>query len=139
MNIGIRVASYAVLPLCLLVAALRPDATVKAGVAPYPPVEARFLTILPPGFLMQEKAQSDDIPLPDGKGKEETKKLCGSCHSTNLWAGQRHTREEWSAIIDTMASRGLEATDDQLEIVTTYLATYLGPKKDASSDSAPTK
>jgi hypothetical protein len=54
-----------------------------------------------------------------------------------MFSQQRHTHDEWSAVIDNMISKGLEATDDQLETINTYLATYLGPapKKDAPADS----
>jgi len=69
----------------------------------------------------------DEIPLPDGDGKDVTKRVCGNCHSTNIWIKQRHTTEKWSSIIDNMVSKGMEASDDDLAIVNDYLGKYLAP------------
>jgi hypothetical protein len=80
--------------------------------------------------LPQAPAQSvpkDEIPLPEGTGKETTKRVCGNCHSTNIWVNQRHTPEKWSSIIDNMLSKGMEASDDDLAIVNDYLGKYLPP------------
>jgi cytochrome c5 len=144
MNIGIRVTSYAVLPLCILAVALKPNAAVEASVAaPQTSVPARFLTVMPASgiYAMQAAPDSgkkaDDDPLPEGKGKDITKKVCSGCHAVSMFASQRHDHEQWSAIIDQMVGKGLDASDEQLNQINDYLATYLGPKKD--SDSSPTK
>jgi hypothetical protein len=148
MNIGTRITFYTVLPLCTLAVSMCPSTAAAATVpASRSPVPARFLTVLPDlhvfAFAQQatpdsgQKTQSKDIPLPDGKGKDETQKICSGCHSTDMFASQRHTREEWSSVIDNMIAKGLEATDDQIETINTYLATYLGPapKKDSPADT----
>ena len=143
MKMGSRVTSYAVLPLCLLAVALKPSAAVKASVAvPQTSVPARFLTLMPVSAsfaYMQADAPktADDDPLPEGKGKDITKKVCSGCHSVSMFATQRHDHEQWSAIIDQMVGKGLDASDDQLNQINDYLATYLGPKKD--SDPPPSK
>ncbi len=77
-----------------------------------------------------------EIPLPDGKGKDVAKRLCSACHSTDMWAGQRHTEDEWNTVIDNMISRGLVASDDELTTVTSYLVTNLGPQKQAPANTA---
>ncbi len=69
----------------------------------------------------------DEIPLPEGAGKDLTKKTCGNCHSTNVWVTQRHTPEKWSSIIDNMVSKGLEASDDDLATINDYLGKNLAP------------
>ncbi len=74
-----------------------------------------------------QSAPKDEIPLPEGTGKETTKRVCGNCHSTNIWVNQRHTPEKWSSIIDNMLSKGMEASDDDLAIVNDYLGKYLPP------------
>jgi cytochrome c5 len=142
MKMGSRVTSFAVLPLCLLAVALKPSAAVKASVvAPQASLPARFLTVLPSGNFayMQADApkKADDDPLPEGKGKDITKKVCSGCHSVSMFATQRHDHEQWSAIIDQMVGKGLDASDEQLNQINDYLATYLGPKKD--SDTPQTK
>lgn len=76
------------------------------------------------------------VQLPDGESRETVKKVCGSCHSTDIFARQRHSREIWSSILDSMTSRGMNASDDDLDTVLNYLATNLGPEK--KGDSNPT-
>jgi quinoprotein glucose dehydrogenase len=69
--------------------------------------------------------QEDDVSLPAGKGKDATKRICSTCHSTNLFVQQRHTRQEWSSIVDNMVSKGLAAPDDELDEITDYLSVNL--------------
>jgi cytochrome c5 len=78
-----------------------------------------------------------DVALPEGKGKELTKRLCGKCHGTNVFAQQRHNDEKWGSIVDNMVAKGMEASDDDLAEVNEYLATYLGPPKQGVPRSAP--
>jgi mono/diheme cytochrome c family protein len=86
-----------------------------------------------------QAAAKDDKPagaqaeaqLPDGKGKDVTQRVCSTCHATSQFAGERHTKEKWSSIIDDMVSKGLDASDEDLATINNYLATNLGPKKDA--------
>jgi mono/diheme cytochrome c family protein len=89
-----------------------------------------------------DKSKSSD-PLPDGKGKDVTKRACSACHSVNVFAQQRHTGDQWDAILDSMVSKGLSASDDDLDTIHNYLVTYLGPAKpdvpNTSSDSTPPK
>ena len=87
----------------------------------------------------QAPATSDQLPLPEGKGRDLTKASCSKCHGTNVFAAQRHTREQWSSIIDNMVSKGLEATDDDLDQITEYLTVAFPPiKKDATNTPPPT-
>jgi hypothetical protein len=73
------------------------------------------------------------VPLPDGEGRDTVKKVCGTCHSTDIFARQRHSRDMWSSILDNMTSRGMNASDDDLDAVLNYLATNLGPEKKGDS------
>jgi cytochrome c5 len=75
-----------------------------------------------------------EIPLPEGKGKDVTQRVCSTCHGINVFVQQRHTSEKWSSIIDNMVSKGLEASDEDLATINNYLATNLGPKKDAPAN-----
>ena len=133
MSIGTRFMSYAVLPLTILSVALHPSADMQASTAPPPPIQARFFTILPNSASFAYAMQAKELVVPEGKGKDVTVRICTGCHSSDLWANQRHTREEWSSVIDNMLSKGLQASDEEIETINTYLATYLGPppKKDA--------
>jgi hypothetical protein len=105
----------------------------------------RDFFIVSPSFFQQTPNKvfpkvdpKDEIPLPDGTGKDTTKRVCGNCHSTNIWVKQRHSAEKWSSIIDNMLSKGMEASDDDIGIVNDYLGTYLlPPPKDAAPAPPP--
>jgi hypothetical protein len=118
-------------------------------VTPLASIPSRYFSLLSePAWLnaaLQAAAKSDkpagaqaEAQLPDGKGKDVTNRVCSTCHGVNLFAGERHTKEKWSSIIDTMVSRGLDAPDADLATINDYLATNLAPKKDApASPPAP--
>jgi mono/diheme cytochrome c family protein len=84
----------------------------------------------------QKPTGQAEVSLPEGKGKDVTQRVCTTCHGINVFAQQRHTGEKWSSIIDTMVSRGLEASDEDLATINNYLATYLAPAKDSKDTSA---
>jgi hypothetical protein len=108
----------------------------KANIAELP-IRKEFFTVIPEfkSFMLQETPKKvfpkvdpkDEIPLPEGPGKNTTKRVCGNCHSTNVWIKQRHTTEKWSSIIDNMVTKGMEASDDDLATVNEYLGKYLAP------------
>ncbi len=68
--------------------------------------------------------------LPDGDGKDVVVKACTSCHDADNFTSKKHTKAEWKEVVDTMVAYGAEVTDDQSEIITTYLAKNYG--KDAN-------
>ena len=75
----------------------------------------------------QQAQSGDDVPLPEGKGRDTTVRLCSNCHRIDRWDKQRHSPEKWSDIVDDMVSKGLNASDDDLSTVNDYLAKYLAP------------
>jgi hypothetical protein len=91
-----------------------------------------------PNKVFPKVDPKDEIPLPEGTGKDTTKRVCGNCHSTNIWIKQRHTAVKWSSIIDNMLSKGMEASDDDINTVNDYLGTYLlPPPKDPAAPATP--
>jgi cytochrome c5 len=75
----------------------------------------------------QASPQPGTIELPEGKGRDLTQKQCGTCHATNVWTNQHHTRDQWSSVIDNMVAKGMHASDDDLDTITDYLAVHFGP------------
>lgn len=71
-----------------------------------------------------------DVPLAEGKGRDVAKRICGSCHSTNVWATQHQTRDQWSGVIDNMISKGADGTDEEFAQILDYLSTDFAPPKD---------
>jgi competence protein ComEA len=61
--------------------------------------------------------------LPDGPGKEETVKMCGTCHPVDRAASVRLTRVGWQEVMTKMVGLGAKGTDQELETVLNYLAT----------------
>jgi competence protein ComEA len=61
--------------------------------------------------------------LPDGPGKAETMKVCGTCHPPDRAASVRLTRAGWQDTIGKMVGLGAKGTDPELEAVLTYLST----------------
>jgi hypothetical protein len=117
--------------------------TVEASTAtPLASIPSRYFSLLSePAWLnaAPQAAAKNDKPagaqeeakLPDGKGKDVTQRVCSTCHAVSQFAGERHTKEKWSSIIDDMVSKGLDASDDDLATINNYLATNLAPKQDA--------
>ena len=112
-------------------------------------VSPRLLTMLAAGRGVGAAAQAaqdpqkktSETPLPDGKGKDTTQRVCTKCHGTDQFSHLRQSKEKWSATIDTMISKGLEASDADLDEVTDYLAASFPapPAKDAPAATAPDK
>ena len=77
-------------------------------------------------------------PLPDGKGKDVTKRVCSGCHAVTVFSQQRHTPDQWASIVESMMAKGLDATDDELTTITDYLSTNLpAPKQTAPATTSP--
>ncbi|SEG67548.1 hypothetical protein SAMN05421819_4236 [Bryocella elongata] len=83
-------------------------------------------------------SKTSAIALPDGDGMELTKKLCSGCHGTDVFARQRHDRAHWNQIIDNMMSKGMDASDDDLEKVATYLTAHFGEDAQPATPPAAT-
>ena len=69
--------------------------------------------------------------LPDGPGKDTFAKVCSACHGLDIIVGLKHTKEEWKTVVDTMASYGASAKDEEFYAIITYLAKNFG-KADAA-------
>ena len=61
-------------------------------------------------------------------GRALLDRVCTSCHELSGVMSQRNTRDRWSEIVDDMASRGAEATDEDLAKIVDYLAKTRGPR-----------
>ena len=65
--------------------------------------------------------------LPDGPGKAELQKVCGTCHQAERSAAVRLTREGWEGVIGDMVTRGARGTDEEFAAILDYLAkNFLG-------------
>ncbi len=81
------------------------------------------------GALLAMHAGAQDrrpqVPLPDGPGKEMVQGTCAQCHGLNLITGSfGYTKEGWEDRLNTM----ITLPQDQLNSITTYLATHFPPR-----------
>jgi len=62
--------------------------------------------------------------LPEGPGRAETVRICGTCHPPERGASVRLTRDGWEDVIARMVALGARGTDAELETVLDYLSTH---------------
>jgi competence ComEA-like helix-hairpin-helix protein len=79
------------------------------------------------------KAQDD---LPEGKGKDVTARMCSSCHGLSTVTASRRTGKSWARTVDDMVGRGAEGTDDEIDLVTSYLSAHFGTPVNINKASA---
>jgi competence protein ComEA len=74
-------------------------------------------------------AQSSAPPsmLPDGPGKQVVVAKCTQCHGQEIFALARKTPDDWDQTLTKMTTNGLVVTDEEYNIIMTYLTTNLGP------------
>lgn len=61
--------------------------------------------------------------LPEGPGKAELTRMCGTCHPAERAASVRLTRAGWQDVMTKMIGLGAKGSDAELEAVLTYLST----------------
>ena len=64
------------------------------------------------------------VALPDGEGKALVERACGGCHDPSLVMFKREDEEGWAVIVNDMAARGAKATEEELKVITAYLAEH---------------
>ena len=64
--------------------------------------------------------------LPEGKGKAQFTRICTGCHGLEVLNGIRMSEGGWAGVVDDMISRGAQASNDEIALVTKYLAANFG-------------
>jgi outer membrane protein assembly factor BamB len=72
-------------------------------------------------------ASQGQTQLPAGESRELVQNVCNSCHSVDLIATHRQTRDQWSTTVQRMAQHGASATDEQFQSIVDYLTQHFGP------------
>lgn len=84
-----------------------------------------FAVVIPfAAVLMILSAQET---LPEGEGRELVEAQCGSCHGLEAVTAQRADKNTWGGIVEYMLSRGMIATDEEIETMINYLAASFPP------------
>src|SRR5260370_25537027 len=67
-------------------------------------------------------------PLPEGAGKDVTLKVCGAtCHGSDIIMGKGRTRDQWTAVVNTMGSKAPKASAAELTQISEHLSTHFAP------------
>lgn len=65
--------------------------------------------------------------LPDAPGKAAYQRSCGTCHAGELVLGRAMNRDQWTAVVSDMISKGAKISDADLPVVVDYLANSFPP------------
>jgi mono/diheme cytochrome c family protein len=87
--------------------------------------------LLPPNTVLAQSGEKMDakaISLPDGNGKDLVKGRCVLCHDLGKVVSLRRSQKEWAGIVKNMIARGIPATPEQVQTITSYLSTQFGKK-----------
>lgn len=74
------------------------------------------------GSMWVKSLASQGRPLPDGPGKEETRKLCSDCHELERSISLNQDRAGWQKTVDKMVAFGMKGTETELRALVEYLA-----------------
>ena len=81
-------------------------------------------------FVLPARSQSQ---LPDGNGKETVQAVCTQCHGLETVTRARMTPGEWRNVVTQMVAQGAPLTEDQIAVVSDYLArNFVGQPKPAA-------
>lgn len=54
------------------------------------------------------------------------KRVCGNCHTPERIVATRRSGDQWQEVMENMITRGAKGSDDDLNIVFTYLMSHYG-------------
>lgn len=84
-------------------------------------------------FALAGHAQSS----PETPGQATFQRTCSGCHSITVVTSRRLTRVGWENVVDTMVSRGAQATPDELQQIVSYLTANLGVDSPVPKNAEP--
>jgi len=62
--------------------------------------------------------------LPEGRGREETERLCKGCHELERSVSRRQDRAGWQTTINKMVAFGTKGTDQEFALILDYLTQH---------------
>jgi competence ComEA-like helix-hairpin-helix protein len=73
--------------------------------------------------------------LPPGKDRDVVVGVCTGCHTVDTFTSFHMNKDGWVLMIRDMVFRGADGTDEQLNAVADYLATYFGKQTNVNTAS----
>ena len=102
------------------------------------PAATLMLAAMAATLLCAQAPQRSAGRLPDGPGKDLTQKVCGAtCHGPDMMMEKGRTRDQWTAVVNSMVARGAKATDSELAQIAEYLTSHFGPGMAPAASAAP--
>ena len=87
------------------------------------PFAAAFALTTAMAATAQDGGGQDSHPkLPAGEGRDLMIRVCSQCHAPEQAADQQLDKAGWKDLVDQMASKGADATDEEFEKIVQYLA-----------------
>ncbi|AFL90116.1 Cytochrome c [Terriglobus roseus DSM 18391] len=77
--------------------------------------------------------------LPDGQHRDTVQRACSACHTVQMFAGRRMSRQQWGATVSNMIGRGAKISDDEFDQIVGYLATTFPVDGKPGATTAQTK
>jgi cytochrome c-type biogenesis protein CcmH/NrfF len=88
------------------------------------------LFVLIAGFAAVSGVTGQTAPTQDkqdqASAKELTERVCSACHEISVATSERHSPEQWKAIVEDMVRRGAEASDAERKVILEYLMKNFG-------------
>jgi competence protein ComEA len=78
------------------------------------------------GAIIAAASQTNQVPLPEGEGKEALEANCVKCHELAKVLRNRQTLIGWQQTVENMIGRGAEVSDDDASVIVDYLAKNFG-------------
>ena len=86
-----------------------------------------------PGF---GPGQSTTQAFPEGAGRETVERICRDCHPAGDIIRHKESRFRWSVIVGEMIGEGAKISDEEFEVIVSYLSVALGKKIKINEASA---
>jgi uncharacterized protein GlcG (DUF336 family) len=90
-------------------------------------------------LAVSKVAVSQDYLLPNGPGKAEVVKSCGSCHGIVTVVAHKRSARQWNDIMQEMTGQGMAMSNDQRKSVVSYLSAHFGQTKDFVAPVSPVR
>ena len=81
-----------------------------------------LLTLMAAAFLCLVLPARSQSGLPEGNGKKTVQTFCVQCHDLNQVTRSGYTQQGWQNVINMMINVGAPLPQDQIAVVTQYLA-----------------
>jgi cytochrome c553 len=65
--------------------------------------------------------------MPEGEGRALVVQKCQSCHDSQRTIAFARPKEQWLEVVESMITRGMPATSEEIPIMVNYFTKYFGP------------